>query len=286
MEPAMYPPPFSRPRSSLTANAKPHSGAPHTNITATNAARRFVAVIAAAIMITAVPPAAGAAVLDQEQAITSGGWAVVDNSGGTLAQAQTFTASRSGPLERVSLYVGCCADVYGVIRGTPPGDGVYVGVEGTTDAGTPNGQTLGVATIPASQLPSDGTLTWVDVLLEQRCIVNDTWQDCAPGSVTAGRRYAIVLQVYSGFDLDYTACTPEGEPVTFDCGYQWGRATPGIYSGGTALSLWGGLWYPNDRFGSTAEDHDFAFRTFVADETAPGGDPRPPRTRSRPPGRS
>jgi hypothetical protein len=175
----------------------------------------------------------------------------------------------------VSLYIGCCADVYGVVRGTPPGDGVYVDVEGTTDAGTPDGQTLGVAIVPASQLPSDGTLAWVDVPLKQRCIVNDAWQDCAPGSVTAGRRYAIVIRVYSGFDLDYTACTPEGESVMVDCGYQWGRATPGIYPSGTALSLWGGVWYPYDRFGSVSEDHDFAFRTFVADETASGGDPPP-----------
>lgn len=225
--------------------------------------------------VGAVTPAAGAGVLDQEQAVTSGGWAAVDNSGGTLAQTQTFTAGRSGPLERISLYIGCCADVYGVVRGTPPGEGVFVDVEGTTADGTPDGRALAAAIVPASRVSGDGTLGWVDIPLKQRCVIDGTWQDCAPGSVAAGQRYAIVVQVYSGFDLTYAACTPDGEAAIVDCGYQWGRTTPGDYPGGTALSLWGGVWYPFDRFGSSSGDHDFAFRTFVAEATGSGGDPAP-----------
>src|SRR5829696_9156185 len=86
-----------------------------------------VAALAAAVLMV---PAAAASDLDQEQSLADARFSAVDMTDGTAALRQTFTAGRSGVLNRVSVSIGCCGDVHGAIGGTPPGAGLAFTLSG------------------------------------------------------------------------------------------------------------------------------------------------------------
>src|SRR5215207_10172009 len=92
----------------------------------------------AAALVAASGIALAEAQLDQQQTLTDGGFAVVDDTT-TNQLGQTFTAGNSGTLDKVSLYIGCCADASGNTGGTPPGVGLIVLVHGVdSSSGLPN----------------------------------------------------------------------------------------------------------------------------------------------------
>src|SRR5215216_1722367 len=104
--------------------------------------------------------------LDQEQTLTDGGFATVDQIITTPEPAQTFTAGKSGTLDKVSLYVGCCVDASGSFGGTPPPFGLFVGVyevDSVDSTGSPLGDPIGWGSVPDSNFSTDGSLKWVDV---------------------------------------------------------------------------------------------------------------------------
>jgi hypothetical protein len=226
-------------------------------LVATLASAAVAAPAAAADATTELDLADGATV-DQQQTLADAGFGVVDFSGGTLGATQTFTAGKSGELVGVSLYVGCCADWTGVIRGTPPGSGLFVSVGDVTASGSAYSSAHGWAVVPPGEFVADGSLRWMYVPLG--CF----YDACNHPVVVAGHQYTIALQVYQG--IDDPVCTADGD-MSFldvgDCGYQWGRTAPSAYAGGSGFGLWGGVWHTEDRADPSLADYDFAFKTYV-----------------------
>jgi hypothetical protein len=100
--------------------------------------------------------------LDQQQA--SSDWAIHVSSRGAY---QAFTAAKTGKLDKVSLYIGCCGTA-----GVPTSPlRVAVG----------NAEVM----LPASSFTNDGSLEWVDI----------PFGSAAP-TVEAGQQYSIWLQTW------------------------------------------------------------------------------------------
>ena len=219
--------------------------------------------LAALLMASGIALAQSQLELDQQQTLTDGGFAVVDDTT-TNQLGQTFTAGNSGTLDKVSLYIGCCADASGNTGGTPPGVGLIVLVHGVdSSSGLPNSSSYyGFGEVLAGDFSTDGSLGWVDVPLTHYGVLGDN------GIISAGKQYAITLEIDHGFCTD--TCTGAGD-TTNTVGYQWGRTTPSAYSGGKALTYSGGAWQVQDQY-------DFAFKTFVSPGTPAPNDTTPPNT--------
>jgi hypothetical protein len=204
---------------------------------------------------------------DQQQTATDARFAVAAATWPPASLAQTFTAGASGLIESVSLYVGCCADPTGVVRGLPPGHALQIGIRELDSQGMPTGtSTHGFAKVWPTWVSTDGSMQWLNVPLIHRCDQPE-WNNCNP--VTAGSRYAIVIGVsYADWD---EPCDPDGGWP--DCGYQLGRTAPGAYSAGEGLGFWGagwsggvylpGAWHREDRHQPDMASYDLAFKTYI-----------------------
>ena len=122
------------------------------------------------------PGTARAGTLDQQQENTAGGPTSIDFF---FSRAQTFTASITGTLDQVDLFL-----VGGLL-----GDPLTVQIQGVS-GGVPNGVVLASASVPAASVPDD-TGSWIAIPI-------------APVAVTAGTQYAIVVstsdfQTYAWF---------------------------------------------------------------------------------------
>jgi hypothetical protein len=148
---------------------------------------RLAAIGAAALLVAVATaslganPALAGGKLDQQNPFDgheSGG------SGIPMARAvgQTFTAGRTGSLERVALYFE-----RDLGEPTPPGS-IFLDIYPTTAAGAPrmNGPAIGSGSIPAASVQADGFFVFP---LSQ------------PAPVTKGTRYAIVLHADVALDL-------------------------------------------------------------------------------------
>ena len=128
---------------------------------------------------------------------------------GGLVEWQTFTAGRSGALDRVDLLLNR--------EGSP--DTLTVEVHATT-AGQPAGEVLGSGTLTDSALDLDpSTFEWASVALGQ------------PATVEAGTQYAIVI---------YAPVLPP--PSAF----VWATDTENPYPGGSAGEGGSQSGVPND----------------------------------------
>jgi hypothetical protein len=90
-------------------------------------------------------------------------------------RAQTFTVSRSGVLDRVSVFLG-----FNPTQVYPPTAPISVSIQTLDSRGAPSGTQIASGTIPLSKLVSSGA--WVVAEL-------------SPVYVTAGSRYALVLYI-------------------------------------------------------------------------------------------
>jgi hypothetical protein len=200
--------------------------------------RRRVFVIAAALIalaITALPAAAGT--LDQAQ--TSFGSAkgyigTWDGSGTPILQAQTFTSSATGMLDRVDLPLR--------VVGNPA---VSLTVEiRTTAGGEPTSTVLGSAVVSQTSVPafggpaSDfGTFGFLPIPLS------------TPASVAAGSSYAIVLGAAGSAATVY-----DPDPNR----YEWAGISGDPYVAGHHVAIVGGILDPD------VTPVDLAFKTYVA----------------------
>jgi hypothetical protein len=199
--------------------------------------RRLLAalVILAGVALSAPAGAsAGGPLLDQQQTSVAARGARVQGplSVNPVSWAQTFTAGRSGALDRVELALVKTSDTVGPL---------IVEIRNVDVGGAPGTDTdvLASAEVPAASVPTGGipALEFVPVRFE------------SPAEVTAGIQYAIVA---------YT----DGSDV-----YDWGRAGADLYAGGSPYLSF--EWPPTDW--SPEQNDDLAFKTFVlsADTTAP-----------------
>lgn len=122
-----------------------------------------------ALVLCLVMGAASAATLLDQQQTAVGAQMSVPPEG----LAQTFTAGKSGTLDRIDLYAG-------LTEGATPGD---LSVE-VVDRAT--GKTIAQANVPASDFAGDGSLSWVPV----------SFGSTAP-TVTAGQQYRVYLRTPS-----------------------------------------------------------------------------------------
>ena len=192
--------------------------------------RWLVCVAVALGLVAAAPSVAQAGTLDQQQTALVGFWGV----GVDYTVAQTFTASRSGRLDRVEL---------GLFRRGNPGD-LTVQIRGVNADGTPSATVLGSTTVPAATIGLDAQ-QWLSVPIS------------APS--VAGTKYAIVLS-----NPVSDSCLLSG---TGGC-YFWGLTGDfELYSRGNGYLLHSVVqsWAPTE--------WDFKFRTYVAScpEVAPAG---------------
>lgn len=161
------------------------------------AVRRFgrlvtaAALLAGSITISASPVAAASAV-DQFYVATG----TVEFVHDVITGVQTFTAGRTGILNRIDLSLGRL-DTAGTLT---------FRVE-TAPAGVPSGTVLASASVATAAVPDDGDLHDVSVAL-------------APFLVTVGQQYAIVL------------AAPKASP---DTAWLWPTDARNGYPGGTAL---------------------------------------------------
>jgi len=125
---------------------------------------------------------------------------------GDYVLAQTFTAGRSGILDRVGL---CLAN--GSYPYQPAVDAVHVSIQTVTNAGLPSWTEIGSGTIPLEAIPPAGHCAWVDAGI-------------SGAYLTAGTRYAIVLSTSwpgtAKWDGGLTNDYPGGESFGFD-GTRW-----------------------------------------------------------------
>jgi hypothetical protein len=205
----------------------------------------LIAVAVASASCLAVPGAALAGTLDQQQTDISGAGQGVNNNGVlSISAAQTFTAGISGGLDQVDLSLA---------KNGSPVAALTVELQSTIGL-LPDGTVLGTQTVPASSVTSGSSLAFVPVVFP------------TPVPVVAGTQYAIVA---------YVADTN---------GYNWGASPdsspdPSAYSGGEAFfassSPPSTTWIP---FTGDLDEVDQAFRTYVAPPTpsAPPSSPTPP----------
>ena len=165
---------------------------------------RWLVWVAVALgLVAAAPSMAQAGTLDQEQTALSGFVGVgVDST-----PAQTFTASRTGRLDRVDL---------GLFRRDSPGD-LTVQIRGVNADGTPSATVLGSTAVPAATIGLDSQ-QWLSVPIS------------APS--VAGTKYAIVLSNPVSDSCSLGGVGP--------C-YFWGAASD-VYSRGTGFLGSGQAW--------------------------------------------
>jgi hypothetical protein len=155
--------------------------------------------------------------------------------------AQTFTAGRTGSLDRLELPLALWVE---------PAAG-ELSIEIRTEEGI-SGPPLATAALPATSVPFQPVddenqplgddLPWVDVSFD------------SPAQVTAGQRYAIVI-------------TTEDQPyVTWDLTDPWPVVAGGNYPGGETMYRWPQSSNPDWRYGWGGNE-DFGFRTYVAAAT-------------------
>jgi Big-like domain-containing protein len=173
--------------------------------------------------------------LDQQQ--TSSDWGIHVTSEGAY---QSFTAGKTGKLDKISLYIGCCS-----AEGSPASD-LRVSVQTATSSFTEIAQVM----IPASSFTNDGSLNWVDV----------PFGSAAP-TVQAGQKYNIWLMTW-------------GAPPN----YLWGYNGAGGYSGGELSTCYRVRWEDGASVRrcqvfvsplGTGASADAAFKTYVTDTTPP-----------------
>ena len=197
---------------------------------------RWLVCVAMTVGVAAVAPSvAQAGTLDQEQTAMYGFWGVGVGS----TPAQTFTASRSGRLDRVDL---------GLFKRGNPGD-LTVQIRGVNADGTPSATVLGSTTVPAATIGFDAQ-QWLSVPIS------------APSA--AGTKYAIVLS------------NPISDSCLLgssDQCYFWGTSDGDLYSRGIGYLKLGTAadsgWH-SELYGHM---YDYKFRTYVAScpEVAPAG---------------
>jgi hypothetical protein len=161
----------------------------------------LIAVVAASAICLAVPGAALAGTLDQEQTDMSGPAQGVNGNGMlTVSAAQTFRAGLTGVLDQVDLSLAK--------NGSPAGD-LTVELRATI-GGQPGGAVLASQAVPVTAVTTGSSLAFVPVVFS------------TPASVVAGTQYAIVA---------YTDDTN---------GYSWGASpnsgpNPTAYEDGEAF---------------------------------------------------
>lgn len=186
-------------------------------------------------LVAAQVPASAAVTLDQSQESTFLRYSIWADGASVLlasssAWAQTFTPSRSGHLDHVSLDVGYAGTNYIT-------DDLTVEIHPVDASGAPAAQILGAGVIASTLSQGTGP-------------ESPQWRDVAVGSplVSAGTQYAIVAYTWGG-------------PWAWQ-GYESGSTGP--YTGGSAyrdLPV-GGAWdfyEPSD---------DLAFRTYMSPNVA------------------
>ena len=218
--------------------------------------RRFImAAASGAVLLTLTAGSAlagGTAVstLDQSQTKTATSWTAGASVDDPQILMQTFTASLTGPLDKISLDLTATAD-----------DGALPGGNGAQPADEPWG------TVKFMLDETDGTFPNSEIL-DGTFVAATGWNTISfvdfdePPSVTAGNVYAIMLMGRT---------TP---------GVTWnGTCSAGAYTRGLAYSYSDGDFKPLSVDGCSAA---FAFRTYViavpADPTAPPISPKTPPT--------
>ena len=149
--------------------------------------------IAGSVVLVPAVPALAAGTIDQSYAATDTMEVIHD----VIVAAQTFTAGRTGSLDRVDLSIG---------RIDNPGT-LTIRIE-TVAAGVPSGSVLATATVPVSGVPNDSVVHPVSVPLP-------------PSLSLLGTQYAIVLSA-------------AGAPA--DTAWLWALDSLNGYAGGSALT--------------------------------------------------
>jgi hypothetical protein len=167
----------------------------------------------AGLALLLAPAAAQATeVLDQSQTSTTG---AEGGASGPVWLGQTFTAGKTGNLDRVDLDLAIAGNVT-----EPLTVGIYA-----SSGGVPTGSALGSGTVSAASLQKQqqgGSFLWTPVSISPAV------------AITAGQQYAIVISDPN--QVDY-----------FDNGYVWAAACgPNPYSGGVFVesSDSGSSWEP------------------------------------------
>ena len=174
-------------------------------------------------------------------------------------------------VEFVSLYVGCCADVYGTPGGRPPGYGLLVTITGVNSAGEPAGglAEYGFATVPSAILSTDGSLHWLDIPIIHRCDQPEWAQLQARLGWPALRRFGFPVHHHlrRGIHANSWKASLNAEAT------QLGRASPSVYAAGDGLGFWGqgvwdgvyypGAWHREDRYNSAISEYDLSFKTYI-----------------------
>jgi hypothetical protein len=186
---------------------------------------KTLAVLAVLLAIAGVPAMAETQ-LDQEQASYNAG-AIVDDSG----WSQSFTAGKSGKLDKVSLLLACCYDNVGNFFDYPT---VLSGDLHIKVAGTEVAVPAGTFTPPADAF---GAYIW-----------NDIPMDPAP-DVEAGQQYYIDVW------------TEDSESIF----PRWGASSGNVYSGGDLYQL----RHLSGDTRVKVSGYDAAFRTYVTPSEAP-----------------
>lgn len=203
----------------------------------------LIAVVAASATCLAVPGAALAGTLDQQQTNASGQAQGVNSSGFPISAAQTFTAGITGEIDQVDLSLA---------KNGVPVAAMTVELRATVGQ-LPNGTVLASQSVPASSVPGS-SLEFVPVVFP------------TPAPVVAGTQYAIVAYVADTNGYSWGA-SPEAGPGT------------GPYAGGEGYfadsSPPSTTWLPF----SSSHSIDHAFKTYVAPPSvAPVEPPTTPAT--------
>jgi hypothetical protein len=193
-----------------------------------------VATALIAVAITALPAAAGA--LDQSQTLfgSAKGYIGTHHSGPPILQAQTFTSSATGMLDRVDLPLRVVGD---------PAVPLTVEIR-TTAAGEPTSTVLGSTVVSQTSVPlfsgSAGDFTTFGFLAIPLS---------SPVPVLAGSSYAIVLGAPGSAATVY-----DPDPNR----YEWAGISGDAYVTGHHIAILGGFLDPD------VTDVDLAFKTYVA----------------------
>jgi hypothetical protein len=191
----------------------------------------LIAVVAASASYLAVPGAALAGTLDQQQTDSSGAAQGVNASGFPISAAQTFTAGITGDLDQVDLSLA---------KNGVPVAALTVELRATVGQ-LPDGTVLASQSVPASSV-AGSSLEFVPVAFP------------TPAPVLAGTQYAIVAYVADTNGYSWGA-SPEAGPGT------------GPYAGGEGYfadsSPPSTAWLPF----SSSHSIDYAFKTYVAPPT-------------------
>jgi hypothetical protein len=200
-------------------------------------ARRVVWVsISCMVLAAVVQSGARAGELDQQQP-NFGKTAFI---GGATQQSQTFTAGKTGLLDRIDLGVHKDASC------GPGANPLHVEIRSATND-LPDAITLATVDVPSETVPSSAQFFAVPFP--------------APASISAGSSYAIVLSMPASRRCHPTPTT------TIRGGYIWGALGP--YDLGRRAR--------SDDSGATFnfDDYDAAFKTYIAPAATPSPTPTP-----------